>query len=95
METSVEVRHEREASRFAATVEGHDCELDYRIEGGVLTILHTGVPAAVGGRGIAAELTRATVEFARAENLKIYPACSYAAVYFRRHPQYADLLVKL
>lgn len=95
METNLTVRHEREANRFAATVDGHECELDYRIEGAVLTILHTGVPAAVGGRGIAAELTRATLEFARAGNLKIYPACSYAAVFFRRHPEYADLLVKL
>ena len=95
METSVEVRHEREASRFAATVEGHDCELDYRIEGGVLTILHTGVPAAVGGRGIAAQLTQATLAFARAEQLKVYPACSYAATYFRRHPDQTDLLLKL
>ncbi len=95
MANDVTVRHEREANRFAATVDGQECELDYRIEGGVLTILHTGVPSAVGGRGIAAQLTRATLEFARAENLKIYPACSYAAVFFRRNPQYADLLVKL
>jgi uncharacterized protein len=95
METSVVVRHEREASRFAATVDGHECELDYRVDGTVLTILHTGVPSAVGGRGIAAELTRATLEYARAEQLKVYPACSYAATYFRRHPEQADLLVKL
>ena len=93
--SGVTVRHERESSRFAATVDGTQCELNYRIEGGVLTILHTGVPSEVGGRGIAADLTRATVEFARAENLKVYPACSYAAVFFRRNPQYADLLVKL
>jgi predicted GNAT family acetyltransferase len=95
MSAGVTVRHEREASRFAATVDGYDCELDYRLDGAVLTILHTGVPSAVGGRGIAAELTRAAVEFARTENLKVYPACSYAAVYFRRNPQFADLLVKL
>ena len=44
MDTPVDVRHEREANRFAATVDGHECELDYRIEGTVLTILHTGVP---------------------------------------------------
>lgn len=93
--TNAQVRHERESNRFAATVEGQECELDYRIDGGVLTIRHTGVPAAVGGRGIAAELTRAALEFARAANLKVYPACSYAAVFFRRNPQYADLLVKL
>jgi predicted GNAT family acetyltransferase len=91
----VSVRHEQEASRFAATVDGHECELDYRLDGKVLTITHTGVPDAVGGRGIAAQLTRAALAYARAEGLKVYPACSYAAVFFRRHAEYADLLVKL
>lgn len=95
MTDEVEVRHEREASRFAATVEGNECELDYRLDGKVLTITHTGVPDAVGGRGIAAVLTRAALAFARAEGFKVYPACSYAAVFFRRHPEFADLLVKL
>jgi len=95
MSDEVQVRHQPEASRFAATVEGHDCELDYRLDGKVLTITHTGVPDAVGGRGIAGALTRAALAFARAEGFKVYPACSYAAVFFRRHPEYADLLVKL
>jgi predicted GNAT family acetyltransferase len=95
MSDEVEVRHERDASRFAATVDGNECELDYRLDGKVLTITHTGVPDAVGGRGIAAAMTRAALDFARDEGLKVYPACSYAAVFFRRHAEYADLLVKL
>ncbi len=92
---AIDVRHERAANRCAATVDGHDCELDYRLDGTVLTIVHTGVPDAVGGRGIAAQLTRAALAFAREQGLKVYPACSYAAVFFRRHPEYADLVVKL
>ena len=93
--SEVTVRHERDRNRFAATVDGHECELDYRIDGQVLTIQHTGVPEAVGGRGIAGQLTRATLDFARSQGFKVYPACSYAAVYFRRHPELADLLVRL
>ena len=72
-------------------VEGFDCELDYRLDAGVMTILHTGVPPAVGGRGIAAQLTRAALAFARKEGLRVRPACSYAAAFMRRHAQYADL----
>jgi predicted GNAT family acetyltransferase len=95
MSEAIVVRHEPESSRFAATVDGQSCELDYRLDGKVLTITHTGVPDVVGGRGIAAAMTRAALEFARTEGLRVYPACSYAAVFFRRNPQYADLLVKL
>lgn len=92
MSVEITVRHERDAHRFAATVEGQDCELDYRLDGEVLSILHTGVPEALGGRGIAAALTRAALEFSRARQLKVRPVCSYAAAFFRRNPQYADLL---
>jgi predicted GNAT family acetyltransferase len=50
------------------------------------------VPAEVGGRGIAAALVEAAVNTARAEGWKVVPACSYAAVWMRRHPAYQDLL---
>jgi len=54
--------------------------------------VHTGVPAAIGGRGVAAALVRAALDHARGEGLKVVPACSYVAAYFKRHPQDADLL---
>lgn len=87
-----DIRHEPAQQRFTTVVDGEACELDYRRAGNVLIITHTGVPEAVGGRGIAASLTRAALAWARAEGLKVNPQCSYAAVFFRRHPEYADLL---
>ncbi|WP_345782598.1 N-acetyltransferase, partial [Dokdonella sp.] len=39
--------------RFETTVDGVLCVLEYRLRGDVMTITHTGVPDAVGGRGIA------------------------------------------
>jgi hypothetical protein len=86
------IRHDRSAHRFETTVDGSHCELDYVLTAGVMTITHTGVPDAVGGRGIASALVEAALETAREEGWKVVPACSYAAAWMRRHPDYDDLL---
>ncbi|MEI2415678.1 GNAT family N-acetyltransferase [Orrella sp. JC864] len=89
---TTEVHHHPEHSRFEAEVDGHLCVLDYLLHERTMTITHTGVPAAVGGRGIAADLTRVALDTAQAQGWKVVPACSYAAAYLRRHPQYQGLL---
>jgi predicted GNAT family acetyltransferase len=59
---------------------------------GVRVADHTGVPNELRGRGIAAKLVDALIADARAEGFRIVPQCSYVAVAFRRHPEWADLL---
>ena len=86
-----EVRHDAERRRFETTVDGHGCEIDYRLSGKVMTITHTGVPPAVGNRGIAGEMTRFALETARSNGWQVVPACSYAAAYMQRHPEFDDL----
>lgn len=88
----IDVTHDSAQSRFTATVDGVLCVLDYQLNNDVMAIVHTGVPSQVGGRGIAAELTRVALETARSNGWKVRPLCSYAAVYMRRHPDYNDLL---
>ncbi|NUO72488.1 MAG: N-acetyltransferase [Frateuria sp.] len=88
---NLDIRHDRAEERFETRVDGALCVLDYHLAGGVMTITHTGVPPAVEGRGIASALTQAAMETARAEGLKVAPACSYAAAWLRRHPEFADL----
>ena len=56
-------------------------------------VSHAIVPPAIGGRGIAAALVQAAVEYARAEGLKVDPRCSYADAWMRRHPQHDNLRV--
>lgn len=82
------------ASRFEATVDGQLCIADYRLQDGVMVMPHTVVPPALQGRGIAAELVRTALEWARAEGLKVEPVCSYVALYMRRHPETQDLLAR-
>lgn len=89
----IEVQHDPDNQRFVAIVDGVEAELDYERGPGVIRITHTGVPPAIGGRGVAGELMRTALEYARVETLTVIPSCSYAATYFKRHPQYADLMV--
>jgi hypothetical protein len=86
------VQHQPENQRFTVTVDGQEAEVNYRVADGVMSITHTGVPEAIGGRGIAGDLVRAAFDHARAEGLKVRPLCSYAEAWSQRHPEYADVL---
>ncbi len=85
------VTHERDAQRFTARVEGAVSVLEYGLVDGVMTIEHTGVPPAWRGHGIAAALVQNALATARGAGWKVVPACSYAAAWMRRHPEFDDL----
>lgn len=87
-----QIIHDAAGHVFQLQVEGVDALLEYRRDDGLMTITHTRVPGPIGGRGVAALLTTAALEFARANGLKVAPACSYAAAFMQRHGEYADLL---
>lgn len=89
---ALDIQHNRGAQRFEVEVEGVQCVLDYTLAEGGMAITHTVVPPAAGGRGVAGELVRTALEFARAKGWKVVPLCSYAEAWIKRHPDYADLL---
>jgi len=96
MTVSFDIQHDELAHRFHTVVDGQHCQLVYSLGGpggAVMSIDHTGVSAAVGGRGIAAALVQAAFALARQRGWKVNPACSYAAVWAQRHADVADLLV--
>jgi hypothetical protein len=86
------IRHNPEASRFEADVDGELAVSLYRRDGDTLLLTHTEVPWRAQGRGVAAELVQATLDWARAEGLRVRPLCGYVAAYMRRHPETQDLL---
>lgn len=81
------VEHQPALSRFAIVDPAGTAVLDYRREGQRLLALHTGVPEALRGRGLAALLTAALVAWCREQGLLLVPVCSYTASWVQRHPQ--------
>jgi predicted GNAT family acetyltransferase len=91
---NVAVTHNTAQKRFETTVDGRLCTADYQLRGEVLWMTHTGVPQAVAGRGIAAELVRSALAWAEDKGYKVEPACSYVEAYMRRHPETQKLLAR-
>ncbi|MDQ6626845.1 MAG: N-acetyltransferase [Pseudomonadota bacterium] len=78
--------------RFEVRVDADLARLDYRVQGGVMTLVHTEVPPALEGRGIAGALVQTALDHAGVQKLKVDPVCSYARSYIERHPESRALL---
>jgi uncharacterized protein len=66
--------------------------VDYRRVRDRLVAIHTEVPEAFGGRGIATALVRRVIADARAQQMRITPRCPFFIAHFERHPEDRDLV---
>ena len=82
----VDVVHHPDRSRFEAEVDGQVAFLDYRRAGDTVVMPHTFVPREIEGRGVAGELTRTAVTWARDHSLEIDAQCSYVRGWLAKHP---------
>jgi hypothetical protein len=72
---------------------GITSELRYSTqEIGVLIIDHTETRIEFKGKGFASRLVKKSVDYARENNFKIVPGCTYAKAHFDRHKEYEDVL---
>lgn len=85
----MDIIDETERNRFVGTEDGHEAQLVYRSDGNRLTLVHTEVPEALGGRGLGGELVTAAVERAAASGETLVPECPYARAWLTKHPDAA------
>jgi len=82
---------DRESGRFEIQVGDQAAFTQFRLSGPVLSLIHTEVPKAAEGKGLAAALARAALDYARAHSLGVKVICPFIAKYIARHPEYQDL----
>jgi thiamine-phosphate pyrophosphorylase len=61
-----------------------------RVADNVWNANHTGVPKAIGGKGVGKALVRAMVEDARHHGYRVVPGCPFVAKLFERKPEWAE-----
>jgi predicted GNAT family acetyltransferase len=86
------VRDNAALKRFELETNGHTASLYYRLEPGVITLVHTEVPEALGGRGVGSALVRGALEAIRARALKVVATCPFVAAWMGKHPEFNDLI---
>ncbi|WP_034471026.1 GNAT family N-acetyltransferase [Afipia sp. P52-10] len=88
------VQHDPSRHRFELAVDGETVFTEYRLTPGVITFLHTLTPPRLRGRGLAAIVVKAALDYARSEKLQVVPACWYVNEYIDTHPEFQDLRVQ-
>jgi predicted GNAT family acetyltransferase len=80
--------------RFELERDGHVAYLEYNLAGKVLQLIHTEVPEALRGKGMASALAESALEWAREHEVKVDVICPSVAAYLKRHSEYSDLVIK-
>ena len=88
----IQINHDKQAKRFETTIEGQTGYLSYQDKGDVLVYDHTIVPQALGGHGVGSALAKHALNYAREQNKKVVPQCSFVEAYINKHPEYQDLV---
>ena len=87
-----EVLHLPAEHRFVIPHHDGEAELVYQLDGDTMVIVHTEVPAALGGRGVGGRLVNAALGWAAAKGLTVVPWCPFVRQYLRRHPDEAAVV---
>ncbi len=86
------VKNNEAANRYEIELEGQTAVLTYVKVGKQIIFLHTSVPSALEGHGLAHKLAQTALDDARANGLKVEPECPFVAEYIREHQEYLALL---
>ena len=78
--------------RYELVVDGHRADAHYKLDGKVISFLHTEVPPELGGRGVGSQLIQGALDQVRSAGLRVNAECPFVKAWIGKHPEYKDLL---
>lgn len=92
MEEELEIVNNTEKLRFEAKLGEEFAIIEYRWYKGDIVFMHTFVPEAGQGKGIAGKMAKFAMDYVRDNNLKMKLYCPYMISYVERKPEYKVLI---
>jgi uncharacterized protein len=92
---TIAITNNEKESRFEASALEGLAFLRYQLlRDGTFVLMHTEVPPALGGRGLASRLARTALDLARSHGAKVIVRCPFVAAYIEHHPEYRELVLE-
>jgi predicted GNAT family acetyltransferase len=86
------VIHEKENKRFVIYLDSNEVYVEYTTADKEINLYHTYTHPELRGKGLAAHVVRAAFEYAKENNLKIIPTCSYTQAFLTKNDEYKNLV---
>ncbi|MDP5137064.1 GNAT family N-acetyltransferase [Rheinheimera baltica] len=81
--TTPEVQHQTAQQRFVLQLDSAEALLDYTLHGNNIDFHHTFVPPAFRGKGLAEQLVRHGLNWAKTQQYQIHASCWYVQKFLR------------
>jgi len=89
----MEIKHDMERQKFYLEKSGKVSYVKYMMEDSkIINILKVFVHPDLRNKGLAGKLAKAALNYAKENNLKVIPTCSYACYFIARNKEYEELL---
>ncbi|MEJ2105465.1 MAG: GNAT family N-acetyltransferase [Ignavibacteriaceae bacterium] len=86
------VIHDKDKKQFIITIDNKEAYVDYNIEDNRMNMYHTYTDPELRGKGLAAKVVIAAFEYAKKNNLKVEPGCTYVQSFVSKHKEYDELV---
>ncbi|PAW94615.1 GNAT family N-acetyltransferase [Mucilaginibacter sp. MD40] len=84
----IELVNNEAIHNFELMVDGHRSFIDYQVRGEKIYLIHTEVPEALQGRGVAEALVDKAFTYIESKGLKVVPLCAYVQIFLKKHPEW-------
>ncbi|QYJ69379.1 GNAT family N-acetyltransferase [Flavobacterium litorale] len=79
-------------NQFEFTVEDATAFLEYYREENKIFLTYTEAPVVLQGTGVASQLVKQSLQYAKDNNLIVVPLCTYVFNYINKHPEWYAIL---
>ncbi len=89
----MEIKHDKDQQKFYFIEDDKECYVKYLLDDSkTFNILKVYVHPDLRNQGYAAKLAKTALGYAKENNLKVIPTCSYAEYFIVRNKEYEELL---
>ena len=78
--------------RLELEIEGSIAFVEFKLLRDMLFLIHTEVPPALEGKGVARAIVQKALQYAKDNNYKIVPICPFVQSYLKRHKEWNDMV---
>ena len=81
-------------NQYEFHIDGFIPRIVYQKSEDKISLIHTEVPLALGGKGIANQLVKKVLEDIQQKGFKLVPLCPFVKKYIQRHPEWTSLVIE-